>query len=68
MVNRKSVQATTLKQKQRLSGDNKVLIRRPQIFGDFGNMSAETSLGLATAWAAAVGGLLLIMILTRMFS
>jgi hypothetical protein len=51
-----------------LSGDNKVLIRRPQIIGDFGNMSAETSLGLAAAWAAAVGGLLLIMILLRMFS
>jgi hypothetical protein len=45
-----------------------VLIRRPQIFGDFGVMSAETSLTLATAWAAAVGGLLLIMILARMFS
>jgi hypothetical protein len=53
MVNRKSVEATNAEANR--SGDNNVLIRQPQIFGDFGDIS----LGLATAWAAAVGGLLL---------
>jgi hypothetical protein len=42
-----------------------MLIRRPQVFA---GMSAEASLGLALAWSGVVGGLLLVMILVRLFS
>ena len=35
---------------------------------EFVNMSAEASLGVAAAWSGAVSGLLLIMILVRLFS
>jgi hypothetical protein len=43
----------------------RMLIRKPRVFAD---MSAEASLALAAAWSGAVGGLLLIMILVRLFS
>jgi hypothetical protein len=42
-----------------------MLIRRQQAFAV---MSPEVSLSVATAWSGAVGGLLVMMILVRLFS
>jgi len=42
-----------------------MMIGRPQALA---GMSAEVLLGLVAAWSGAVGGLLLIMILVRVFS
>ena len=42
-----------------------MLMRRDQVFAD---MSSEACLGVAAAWSGAVGGLLLVMLLGRLFS
>ena len=42
-----------------------MLIRKRQPFAD---MSAEAGFGVTVAWSGAVGGLLLIMLLVRLFS
>jgi hypothetical protein len=42
-----------------------MLVRKRQLFAD---MSAEACLGVTAAWSGAVGGLLLIMLLVRLFS
>ena len=42
-----------------------MLMRRDQVFAD---MSSAACLGVAAAWSGAVGGLLLVMLLVRLFS
>jgi hypothetical protein len=67
MVLRRMIAPTTTAQseKRRRPRRKQMLIRRPQVFA---GMSAEASLGLALAWSGVVGGLLLVMILVRLFS
>jgi hypothetical protein len=63
-ANRKIDQAGSL-EKPRSSGEKRMPARRPQVFAD---MSPAASVGLTAAWSGAVAGLLLIMILLRLFS
>ena len=42
-----------------------MLIRRRQVFAD---MSSAASLALAAAWSGVVSGLVLVMILVRLFN
>ena len=53
------------KRKHRESWRQQMLMRRDQVFAD---MSSEACLGVAAAWSGAVGGLLLVMLLGRLFS
>ena len=45
--------------------EKRMLVRRPQVFA---NLPPETSVRLTAVWCGAVGGMLLIMILIRLFS
>jgi hypothetical protein len=54
-----------LKKSSAVARRAQMLIRKRQPFAD---MSAEACLGVTAAWSGAVGGLLLIMLLVRLFS
>ena len=60
-----TVQLRCSKRKHRESWRQQMLMRRDQVFAD---MSSEACLGVAAAWSGAVGGLLLVMLLVRLFS
>lgn len=64
MANPKIVQASSV-EKRGFQRRQQVLVRRRQVFA---NMSPAACARLTAAWSGAVGGMLLIMILARLFS